>query len=49
MNKLKHPNLINVLDSYYDNQEKLEITMEFCEGGDLLSYFKKSNKNLSVT
>lgn len=22
--------------------------MEFCEEGDLLSYFKKSNKNLSV-
>lgn len=27
MNKLKHPNLINVYGSYYDNQEKLEITM----------------------
>ena len=49
MNKLKHPNLITVYESYYDHQEKLEITMEFCEGGDLLSYFKKSNKNLSVS
>lgn len=49
MSKLLHPNLIRIYDySVSDNKEKIEIVMEYCEGGDLLSYFKNNKKYLSV-
>jgi serine/threonine protein kinase len=49
MKKFVHPNLIRIYDSHFDEEsEQLEIIMEYCEEGDLLNYYKKKNKQLSV-
>lgn len=49
MSKFIHPNLVRVYESSQsENDQRIEILMEYCEGGDLLSYFKKKNKCLSV-
>ena len=49
MKKFVHPNLIKIYDSHFDEEsEQLEIIMEYCEEGDLLHYYKKKNKQLSV-
>ncbi len=48
MKKFVHPNIVKIYDSHFDEQnELLEIIMEYCEDGDLLNYFKKKNKQLT--
>ena len=48
MKKFVHPNIVKIYDSHFDEQnELLEIIMEYCEDGDLLNYFKKKNKQIS--
>ena len=49
MKKFVHPNLVKIHDSSFNEEnEILEIIMEYCEDGDLLGYFKKKNKQLAV-
>jgi len=49
MTKFVHPNLVKIYDHHFDEgNELLEIVMEYCEEGDLLNYFKKKNKEMSV-
>lgn len=49
MKKFVHPNLIKIYDSNFDEEkEQLDIVMEYCGDGDLLNYYKKKNKQLTV-
>jgi len=41
--------LVKIYDDHLDEEkEELEIIMEYCQEGDLLHYFKKKNKQLTV-
>ena len=49
MKKFVHPNLVKIYQYHFDEpNEQLQIIMEYCEEGDLLNYFKKKNKQLTV-
>lgn len=49
MKKIHHPNLIKIHKAYRNDMEgKLEILMEFCEEGDLLSYLNKRQNIIST-
>lgn len=49
MSKFIHPNVVRVYESSQsENGQRIEILMEYCEGGDLLTYFKKKNKSLTL-
>ena len=45
MNKFKHPNLVQIYETSFDN-DQMEIIMEYCEDGDLLNYYRSKNKSL---
>lgn len=39
MKKFSHPNLVKIYDYYLDEQEEeMQIIMEYCEEGDLKHY-----------
>ena len=49
MRKFAHQNLVKIFESNFDGNDNLEIIMEYCEDGDLLSYYKRKSKSLSPT
>lgn len=43
LSTLKHPNIVNYLDSFYNSKGNLFIVMRYCEGGDFHSFIKNRN------
>ena len=49
LEKLEHPNIVRVFENYYDMEdEKLNVVMEYCAGGNLQEYMEKKGECLSV-
>ena len=49
LERLEHPNIVKVFENYYDmKEEKLNVVMEYCAGGDLQEYMMKKGDCLSV-
>jgi serine/threonine protein kinase len=38
LKRLKHPNVVELLDVEYDGQTDLKLIFEYCENGDLHKY-----------
>lgn len=49
LERLEHPNIVKVFENYYDMEdEKLNVVMEYCAGGDLQEYIDKRGECLSI-
>nr|WP_296189910.1 FHA domain-containing serine/threonine-protein kinase [uncultured Anaerobutyricum sp.] len=49
LEKLEHPNVVKVFKNYFDvEDQKLNVVMEYCSGGDLQKYINAKGDNLSI-
>ena len=47
LERLEHPNIVKVFENYYKD-EKLNVVMEYCAGGDLQKYIDKRGECLNI-
>ena len=46
LGSVSSPSIVKYFDSFIDEQQSINIIMEYCEGGDLCSYLERRNARL---